>query len=103
MAVPKYDGVLEAVHFAPNGKVDWVRVYERRGPAFSDRIVVRRKALIERIQAGRRYMVGERIPLMASSFDVSIPVRYIDNADGGALVTGDGQADRDTLQGVPVV
>ncbi len=103
MAAPKFDGVLEAVHYAPDGKVGWVRVYEGRGPTFSDRLVVDRRTFIERIQAGRKYMVGKRVPLMASSFDVSVPVRYIANGEDGVLVAGDGQASRDTLKGVPVV
>ncbi len=103
MAAPRFDGVLEAVHYAPDGKVGWVRVYERRGPAFSDRIIIDRRTFIERIQAGRRYMVGERIPLMASSFKTSVPVQYRANGSDGVLVAGDGQAERDSLKGVPVV
>ena len=31
MANKKYDGVIEAVHYAPDGQVEWVRAYLRRG------------------------------------------------------------------------
>ena len=52
MAKVKYDGVIEAVHYAADGQVEWVRAYLRRGPAFSDRIMLDRQTLIEDLKAG---------------------------------------------------
>jgi len=34
MAQAKYDGVIEAVRYAPAGRISLVRAYERRGPTF---------------------------------------------------------------------
>jgi hypothetical protein len=104
MAKSKFDGVVEAVHYTPEGQVDWVRVYERRGSTFSDRQIIKRQDFIERLQAGRKYMVGKRVLLMASTFDTSEPVHYLPRDGDGALVTGDRQhADQDILEGVPVI
>ena len=103
MAKPGYDGVIEAVHYDPAGKVAWVRVYERRGPTFSDRLIVDRETLIKRLQAGRKYVVGRRVPLMAGTFETSHPVHYFPDGRDGVLVCSDRQAERDTLAGVPVV
>ena len=53
MAKINYDGVLEAAHFKPDGQLDWVRVYVRRGPIFSDRILLSRQAFIEQLKGGQ--------------------------------------------------
>jgi hypothetical protein len=103
MAKPKYDGVIEAVHYHPDGKVAWVRVYERRGATFSDRMIVDRPTLIERMKAGRKYMAGKRVPLMAATFETSTPVHFHPNSNGGSLVTGDRNPGRDDLAGVHIV
>ncbi len=103
MAKPKFDGVVEAAHYGPDGNVAWVRVYERRGPTFSDRLIVDRPTFIERIKAGRKYVVGKRVPLMASTFETSHPVRYLQDGKHGVLATGDLKSDQDRLEGVPVL
>ncbi|GAB4534031.1 MAG: hypothetical protein Fur0018_23740 [Anaerolineales bacterium] len=82
-AKPKFDGVIEAAHYTPAGKLEWVRVYERRGPAFGDHVILSRDALIARLQAGKRFVTGKRIPRQGTSFEVHAPVH---------LVSGDGQA-----------
>ena len=103
MAKPKFDGVIEAVHYQADGIVAWVRVYERRGASFSDRLIVDRPTLIERIKMGRKYVAGKRVPLMASTFETTDPIRFLPNSNGGILVTGDGKTELDHLAGVPVV
>lgn len=103
MAKSKYDGVVEAVRYGQDGKVDWVRTYLRRGPTWSDYILLDRQALIEYLKAGRNFMVGRRIPLLAGTFEVTVPVRVIQKNGDEILVTGDLQADRDRLDGVPVL
>jgi hypothetical protein len=77
MAGPKYDGIVEAVHYKPDGQVDWVRVFERRGPTFSDYLILKRDALVSRLKAGKKFMVGRRVPTMASTFEVSSPVKLV--------------------------
>jgi hypothetical protein len=103
MAKPKYDGVVEAVHYQPDGQVAWVRAYLRRGPTFSDRILLDRERLIGDLKAGKRYLAGKRIPLMASTFEVSDPLRIVEVDGQEVLVTGDYQVRRDHLEGVPVL
>jgi hypothetical protein len=41
----KFDGVIEAVRYK-NGQVEVVRAFERRGAAFSDRILIPRRELL---------------------------------------------------------
>ncbi len=101
MAKQRYDGIVEAVHYRPDGQVDWVRVFERRGPTFSDFILLQRQELVERLKAGKKFMVGRRIPQMASTFEVSEPVKLASKDGKDILVVGDGQADREHLKGVP--
>jgi hypothetical protein len=35
MAKNRFDGVIEAVRYTPEGKIDVVQAYRRRGTAFS--------------------------------------------------------------------
>jgi hypothetical protein len=103
MARKKYDGVVEAVHYKPDGQIGWVRTYLRRGPTFSDYILLDRQTLIEHLKAGKRYLVGERVPQLASTFEVSEPLRVVQKDGKEIVVTGDLQADKDDLKGVPLI
>ena len=38
----KVDGIIEAVHFDTNGLAEWFRIFERRGPTWSDRVKLSR-------------------------------------------------------------
>jgi hypothetical protein len=97
----KFDGIVEAVHYLPDGRVDWVRTYLRRGATFSDYIILNRQSLIEQIKAGKKFMVGERVSQMASTFQVTQPVRVVQKDGQEILATGELQADQDRLEGVP--
>ncbi|HWT84083.1 MAG TPA: hypothetical protein VN648_35470 [Candidatus Methylomirabilis sp.] len=102
MAGKKYDGVIEAVRYAPDGKISTVRVYERRGPTFSDRLLLTREALIDRLKSGKIYVTGQRKALLASTFEVSGRVRILKN-DGQEYVVGENEtAAGDRLPGVPL-
>ncbi|MFZ6026544.1 MAG: hypothetical protein ACOYYS_02405 [Chloroflexota bacterium] len=101
--MPKYDGVIEAVHYTPDGQVAWVRAYERRGPAFSDRVLIDRASLVEKLEQGKRFMLGRRIESMAGSFDVSVPVRLVRQKDGVLLASDHLQHTHDSIEGVPVI
>jgi hypothetical protein len=103
MANPKYDGVIEAVHYTPDGKVDWVRAYLRRGPTWGDRVIIPRQALISDIKAGRKMALGQRVEFMAGTFDISAPVKVVGTDGHEVLVTRDGASDRDILEGLPVL
>ena len=103
----KYDGVIEAVRYTPEGKVSMARAYERRGPAFSDRILLSREELIKRLESGGRYMIGKRLPKLGGVFEVSARVHLV-KGDGNVLwvstsKTGVAQSSsRDELQGAPL-
>lgn len=103
MAKPKFDGVVEGVRYKPTGEVDWVRVYERRGTTFSDHVMIERDALIQKMKAGKKFVAGQRIPYMASSFNVGDSLRIIEVDGHDILVTDDLQADQDRLEGVPLI
>ena len=101
---PKFEGVVEAVHYTPEGYVKWVRAYERRGPTWSDHILIDRQTLIERIKNGERFFSGERKEYLASEFEIGQPIRVLQTEGGEVLVTGETQeAMKDTLAGVPII
>ena len=103
MARLKYDGVVTAVHYNPDEQVDWVRVFLRQGPIFSDRINMDRQTLIDEILSGKTFKVGSRIEYNAGTFDLSDPVNVIEVNGETILVVGDVQAERDHLDGVPII
>ena len=96
----KLDGVIEAVRYK-SGQIVTVRVYERRGPTFSDCILLDRKALLERVQKGRRYLTGSREELRASTFKTGKSVLIVKQDDREYLATYE-NAVRDELEEVPV-
>src|SRR5271169_4040692 len=95
----KFDGVIEAVRYR-GGKIDLVRAYERRGATFSDRVLLNRKTLIERIQQGKRFITGERKEFMASTFEVGKSVNLFGVDDKQTITTRE-RSERDELEGVP--
>ncbi len=95
----KFDVVIEAVRYK-NGKIDVVRVYERRGPSFSDRILLDRKAMIELMKQGKRVVTGQRIEYLAGTFDVGNAVKLV-GEDGKQVITTRAESDHDELEGVP--
>jgi hypothetical protein len=103
MAKINYDGVLEAAHFTPDGQLDWVRVYMRRGPIFSDRILLSRQEFTNLLKAGKRYMLGERITNMGGKFHTSRPVRLAQWDGKEVIVVGETNPSDGELAGVPVL
>jgi len=96
----KIDGVIEAVHFK-NGQIVQVRAYERRGFTYSDRVMLDRKTLTERLESGKRFVTGSRQNLMASTFTTGKPV-FLTGEDGRSFVSTREGATADELEGVPV-
>ena len=103
MAKVNYDGVVEAVRYTPEGRIDWVRTFLRRGPTFSDYIILDRQALIEQIKSGKKFMVGRRLPYLAGTFEVSDPVQVVQKNGKELLVAGEPHSERDHLEGVPLL
>lgn len=95
----RIDGVIEAVRYR-GGRIELVRAFERRGPAFADSILLDRAALIARLEQGRRFVTGKRKAYMAGTFDVGEPVTLVARG-GDQVVTTLDQNARDRLEGVP--
>jgi hypothetical protein len=103
MAQVKYDGVIEAVRYAPPGRIAVVRAYERRGPTFSDRVLISREELVRRLQAGKRFVAGERQPQLASTFTVVSAICRVEKDGQKYLATADTPViGSDSLVGVPL-
>ena len=97
MAKQKFDGVIEVVRYTPEGLVELVRAYERRGATFSDRVLWTRSGLVERLKAGQKIVIGSPKPYLASTFTVGDPVRLVRSRNGEMIVSGKESSDRDRL------
>jgi len=97
MAKIKFDGMIEAVRYAPDGKIELVRAYERRGATFSDHILIRRARLVERLQKGEKFVTGQRQEFMGSTFESTKPVHL----NGDVISTGI-SSNHDLLEDVPI-
>lgn len=95
----KYDGVIEAVRYK-NGQISVVRVFERRGAAFSDWVLLDRKSLLDRLQKGKQFVTGSRKELMAGTFEVGKSVKLV-KQDEREWITTRENAERDELEQVP--
>ena len=93
----KPDVVIEAVRYAADGRINLVRGFERRGATYSDRVLIPRADLAERLKKGRRVVVGDRLEYLASSFNVIRPVFL---ADSDVIATSK-DAKSDLLEGAP--
>jgi len=74
----KPDVVVEAVRYS-DGKIGFVRGFERRGSTYSDRLLIGRADLIERLKKGMRVVLGHRTEYMASTFEAGTPVLLADS------------------------
>ncbi len=99
----KFHGVIEAVRYGPDGQVQMVRFYERRGASFSDHMLMTRVELISRLKAGKVYLTGRRVERMASTFELSGEVNLAGQAGSEWLVSRQAtDARQDNLSGVPL-
>ena len=97
----KFDGVIEAVRYK-DGKIEVVRAFERRGATYSDRIMVARNELLERLKKGQKFVVGKRREFLASTFDIQDkPVQVVDR-NGKEIIVTSTDADHDELEQAPV-
>jgi hypothetical protein len=96
----KYDGIIEAVRYK-NGQITVVRAFERRGAAFSDRVLIERKDLLERIKNGKKFLTGVRKEFWAGTFDEGKPVKVI-GREGKDFISTNDEADHDELEETPV-
>jgi hypothetical protein len=99
----KVDGVIEAVRYTAEGRLALVRVYERRGATYSDRLLLSRAELLLRLKAGKQYVTGERQRLLASTFKIVADLRLMGAAGAEVIVAGQAETGKyDHLQGAPL-
>lgn len=103
MAKQKIDGVVEAVHYAPDGRVDWVRAYLRHGVTFTDHILIPRHELLTKLREGKRFLVGMRKPYLGGMFETTQPLNIVAKNGHEVLVVGEAHAEQDNLEGVPII
>ena len=96
----KHDGIIEAVRYR-NGQIVMVRAYERRGSSYSDRVLIDRKDLLERIKNGKLFVIGSRKELLASTFESGRSVQVV-SRDGREFISTRAATDRDELEQAPV-
>jgi hypothetical protein len=104
-----YDGVVVAVRYTPQGQIDWVRAFERHGFVFTDRMMMNRDELVERLKAGKVFKTGERLIYQGNDFEVKEDILWIKKSgdgtdnDNGVIVAGQGSSDRDSLGQLPII
>jgi hypothetical protein len=96
----KFDGVIEAVRYK-DGHIEVVRVFERRGAAFSDRVLIARGELLKKLKDGRKFVIGQRKEFLAGTFDTSKPVQVVSRGDKEIISTRS-DAEQDELEQAPV-
>jgi hypothetical protein len=96
----KVDVVIEAVRYK-SGQIVLVRGYERRGTTFSDRILIDRKTLVEKLQKGNHVSIGSREELWASTFKLNGNVQLV-KQDNREWVATSSNATQDHLEHAPI-
>lgn len=97
----RVDVVVVAAHYGPDRQLEWVQAYERRGRVWGDKVLLDRRALVERLQRKQRVVTGapRAIP---GDFELGAAVELKRNGAAGKIVAGGKAASSDDL-GVPVL
>jgi hypothetical protein len=98
MARAKFDIVIEAVRYAPDGKIEMARAFKRRGPTYSDHVLISRENLFENIKAGKKCIIGQRKEFLGSSFVPEKSVQIV----GDFITTNKTNAEKDYLENTPI-
>ena len=97
MARAKFDIIIETVRYAPDGKIELARVFERRGSAYSDHFLMTRAILIEKIKGGKKCVTGQRKEFLAGTFDTGESVLVT-----GEFISTSPNSGKDFLENVPI-
>jgi hypothetical protein len=97
----KFDGVIEAVRYNPDGQIALVRGYELRGVTYSDRVLLDRNTLVERLKEGKKITTGQREEFWASTFEYGKPVKVVSKDGKDYLTTRDDASQRDEVEETP--
>ena len=95
----KPDVIVEAVRYAPDGRIQFVRAYERHGVVWSDCLLLDRHALLERLKSGKNVFIGRRTSYLGNTFEIGVPLRI----HGQAITLADQPSSPDNLAGVPLL
>jgi len=98
-----YDGVVVAARYTPQGVIEWVRAFERHGFVFSDRMLMDRETLAEKLRAGKRFKTGERIIYQGNDFKINEDIHLIENDDSNVIIVGETSSNQDSLGYIPVI
>lgn len=98
----KVDGVIEAVRYNPDGQIALVRAYVRRGVTYSDRVLLDRATLLERIKQGKKFTTGQRKEFLASTFEFGRTVKALDTNGKEIITTRENVPQHDELEEIPI-
>ena len=76
----KVDILIESVRYAADHRIEQVRGYVRRGPTYSDLVLLSRADLFEALKSGKKLYTGSRKDLLASTFSLGSKVALKDGA-----------------------
>jgi len=97
-----FDGVIEAVHYNSDGQIALVRAYVRRGVTYSDRVLLDRDTLVERLKEGKKFITGQRKEFLGSTFELGKPLKAINKNGGVVITTREKDPQRDEIEETPV-
>jgi hypothetical protein len=97
------DLIIEAAHYKPNGQIDSIRAYERRGKTYSDCTLYTLNDLLDLIQKGKQVVVGQRVPHMASTFINTIPSELLNKSGQLTIVNDNRSGDRGKPVKIPAL
>ena len=99
----KFDGVIEAVRYKANGQIEVVRAFERRGAAFTDRVMLNRSEFLDRLKKGKKFYIGKRKEFFAGTFDVLDKLVQVVTRDGTDIIATRSNAEHDELEQAPII
>lgn len=97
----KIDGVIEAVRYNQAGQITLVRGYELRGVIYSDRVLLDRGTLLDRLKEGKKFSTGQRKEFWGSTFDLGKAVEVVSKDGKDFITTGGETSKRDDLEDTP--
>ena len=98
-----FDGVIVGARYTSEGKIKWVRAFERHGFVFTDRLLMDRNTLIENLRTGKKFKTGKRLVYQGNDFDVWEDIKLLEEEEDSVIVVGDKQSKEDFLGDLPII